>query len=564
MDYTSYPLGSKLINTLKMKKALFTFIILMCVLASQAQYIHNNGAHITSTSGSYWVIDNSNFSLTSESSAAPTNLANLKIEGDASLTISPKSYLTVTGTLINNAGNSGLVIQSNAESTASLIHASANVSATVSRYLPGVSQSWHLLSSPMVAQPIDPAFTANPATAYDFFSWYEPAVTWVNFKNTSASPTWNTANGSTNMLPGKGYLVEYDGTPLTKLFGGSLNEGEVSIALTKSGSGTYSSYNLAGNPFASAIDWKAASGWDRSSLTESGGGYVMSIWNDALSTGNYGEFNSAAFSGTGTNGASQYIPVGQGFMVKANSSGTLTMNNEVRVHSNQAYLKSTDAVANILRMKVSGDANTYSDEIIIEFGHQAPDGGAEKMNSFYEAAPSLYTIKPDGNYSIDFRGEAVAATIPIGFKAGVDGKYSITASQLESFAPATAITLEDLKLATTQNLSQNPVYNFVAEKNDNSARFLLHFGSAFGMEEDPKDLPFTVYSSGNTVYIANASASLIQGHIYVYSTLGQTVLQEKIAGGNLTTISLNVSAGYYLVKVVTDADVYTTKVFISR
>jgi hypothetical protein len=46
--------------------------------------------------------------------------------------------------------------------------------------------------------------------------------------------------------------------------------------------------------------------------------------------------------------------------------------------------------------------------------------------------------------------------------------------------------------------------------------------------------------------------------------LGQTVLQEKIAGGNLTTISLNVSAGYYLVKVVTDADVYTTKVFISR
>ncbi|MCX6278311.1 MAG: hypothetical protein NT004_09460 [Bacteroidetes bacterium] len=145
----------------------------------------------------------------------------------------------------------------------------------------------------------------------------------------------------------------------------------------------------------------------------------MWIWNDAPTFGNYGAINSE--SGEGTNGASQYIPVCQGFMVQAASAGTLGMADGIRVHNTQAFLKSTDAIANVLRVKVAGNANTYSDEIVVEFGHPTDNGGAEKMFSFYETAPSLYTVKPDGNYSIDFRGEPGAVTIPMSFKAGADG-----------------------------------------------------------------------------------------------------------------------------------------------
>ncbi len=548
------------------QKLLLLAAVLLCIIQSYAQNgaIYNNGAHIVSTSGSYWVIDNGSVVLTSESAVNLANMANLNIEADATLTITPKSCLTVSGTLTNSATNTGLVLQSTSEGTASLIHSTANVPATVNRYLPGASQAWHLLSSPLVAQPINSAFTADPATSYDFFTWYEQGGAWVNFKNNDNAPTWNTANGSPNFVAGRGYLVEYTGTGLTKQFAGNLNAGSVSLALTHAGPVAYTGYNLVGNPYPSAMDWKATSGWGRSSLVASGDGYVMSVWNDALSTGNYGEFSSTLLSNTGTNGVSRYIPVGQGFMVQATSSGTISMNDAVRVHADQAFLKSADAIPNILRLKVSGNANTYSDEILVEFGHQTSEGGAEKMNSFYEIAPSLFTVKTDGNYSIDFRGQPEAVTIPLSFKAGVDGNYTISANQLESFASTNAITLEDLKLSKKHDLMQNPVYNFVSSKNDDAARFLLHFGGAFGIGENAKEMPFQVYAFGNTVYIANTSAIALKGDVYVYNTLGQTLMHQKLNGDNQMQINLNASTGYYLVKIITDGAAFTTKVFIKR
>jgi hypothetical protein len=522
-----------------------------------------SGARIVSETGSYWVVDNGAFTLTSPGVTNPAEIANLKIESDASLTIPSLNYLTVTGTLTNNAGVGGLVVNSDASGSGSLINGTASVPATVNRYITGISQAWHFLSSPVAGQAISGTFTPAPATSYDFFAWYEPNGEWVNFKSTSGT-SWNTANGSTDFTAGKGYLVEYTGTGLTKQFTGNLNAGTVSPALTHSGTGTYNYYNLVGNPYPSAIDWKAATGWNRTNLVASGGGYVMSIWNDALSTGNYGEFNSASLSGSGTNGVTQYISAGQGFMVKAASAGTIGMADGVRVHNNHEWLKSTEEIDNMLRMKVAGNANTYSDEIIIEFGHQAADGGAEKMFSFYETAPSLYTVKPDGNYSIDFRGEAGAVTIPMSFKAGADGHYTLTASQLESFTSSTAITLEDKKLNTTQNLVQNPVYTFSSAKTDDAARFLLHFGGTFSISENADRLPVTVYSSGNTICIASKSGSVIKGGVTVYNMIGQPIMQQQLGEIPFTRISLSGATGYYLVKVVTGDQVYSVKVFINK
>jgi hypothetical protein len=553
-----------LLNLMKMGKKirlLVIFVPLLIQLSSFAQGVikAETGARIVSETGSYWVLDNGAFSLTSPDAATPVTMANLTIVSDASLTIPPLNYLTVTGILANNAGNSGLVVNSDATGDGSLINGTAAVAATVTRYITGVSQAWHLLSSPVAAQAISPDFTADPATSYDFFAWYEQASVWANFKNTTVTPTWNTVNGSTNFTVGKGYLVEYlAATNPTKQFTGNLNAGSVTPALTKTGAGTYAGYNLTGNPYPSAIDWKAASGWERSSLIMNSGGYDMYILNDAA--GNYCSYNSAGSSGI--NGGTQYIAVGQGFFVKAASAGTLGMADGIRLHNTQPYLKSTNAITNILRMKVAGNANTYSDEIVVEFGHQQTSGGAEKMFSFYETAPSLYTVKADGNYSIDFRGEPGAVTIPLSFKAGADGSYTLTASQLESFTSSTAIALEDLKLNTTQSLMQNPVYTFSSTKTDDGARFLLHFGGAFSIGENAKGKPIMVYASGNTVCISNTSGGAINGDVYVYNTIGQLVMQQKLGGETQAKITLNVTTGCYLVKVVTSENTCSTKVFV--
>jgi hypothetical protein len=483
---------------------------------------------------------------------------NLTINAGGVLTIDAGKALTVNGTLTNNAGNGGLVIQSDATGTGSLNHVTPDVPATVYRYITGISQAWHLLSSPVLSQSISPAFTADPSS-YDFFAWYEPENIWVNFKNTTVAPTWNTANGSTNFVVGKGYLVEYLASNPTKQFEGDLNSGNVNFTLFKSGTGTYPAFNLAGNPYPSAIDWKAVSGWTRNSLVLNGSGYDMSIWNDAV--GNYGSFNSDGSSGN--NGVTQYIAVGQGFMVKAASSGVLGMADEIRVHSDQSYLKSTDETPNVFRMTVSGDANTYSDEVVIEFGHQTDHGGAEKMFSLYETAPSLYTVKPTGNYSVDFRGEPGAVVIPVSFTAGADGNYTLSSNHLESFTSTTVITLEDLMTAHTQNLMKDPVYTFTTTKSGNEARFLLHFGGTFNVNDKEKEQSVNIYSVGNTVYIANNSGAKLKGEVIVYNMIGQPIMHGKLSEDPLTKIQFNKSIGYFLVSVITNENTYSGKIFLN-
>jgi autotransporter-associated beta strand protein len=108
--------------------------------------------------------------------------------------------LTVTGTLINNATSSGLVIKSDANGTGSLIEHSG-VAATVQRYIMN-DFKWHFLSSPVSSQAIWPAFaptptgtplTFGPGTNYGWdFYYYNPNVPstglyWVNLRKTGGA-----------------------------------------------------------------------------------------------------------------------------------------------------------------------------------------------------------------------------------------------------------------------------------------------------------------------------------------------------------------------------------------
>jgi hypothetical protein len=92
-----------------------------------------------------------------------------------------------------------------------------------------------------------------------------------------------------------------------------LNNGNVSFPITNTSSSADAvvrGFNLIGNPYPSSIDWKSGTGWLRTDLVVSGGGYDM--WNPA--SNNYGVCNSS--SSIATNGVTQYIPT-QGYFVRA-------------------------------------------------------------------------------------------------------------------------------------------------------------------------------------------------------------------------------------------------------
>lgn len=486
--------------------------------------------------------------------ASPAACANLTIENSSSLTISPNKALTVGLAITNGAGNTGLVIQSNSSGTGSL-KTSSSPSATVERYITGVAEAWHLLSSPVADQEISGSFipsgTYADGSGYDFYAWDEPSETWLNQKVAG--------NGISTFIPAKGYLVAYQDANPTKTFAGTLNTAAQSFPMTISGTGTYAKTNLAGNPYPSSMDWKSLSGWDKSNLQVFGEGHVMSSWIE--SKDNYGVYSDASLTDNGTNGVTRYIAPMQGFFVFAESAGNLTFDNNTRVHNSQSFLKSADA-EQPFRLMVTAPDNKGSDEISLEFGHSTSEGGAAKMFSFVATAPSLFTPKSGIDYSISFlTSVSDNPVIPVSFKAGTDGEYTLSANM--QYPANTSVFLTDHKLAVTQNLADNPVYTFTASPGDDAGRFELRFTDFTSVPASSKQETFSVYQDNGSLRISSPQSG--NAEIRVVNMLGQVVLRGSTNGRSITTLNAgSLQNGVYIVSLVGNGKVVSRKVVVSK
>jgi len=79
--------------------------------------------------------------------------------------------------------------------------------AIVQRYMPGAMNAWHMVSAPVNSMAIDESIW-DPEANEDLFLWDEPDPgTWVNYKNTTVTPTFANANPDDYFVTGRGYLV---------------------------------------------------------------------------------------------------------------------------------------------------------------------------------------------------------------------------------------------------------------------------------------------------------------------------------------------------------------------
>lgn len=470
------------------------------------------------------------------------------------------------------------------ESGASLLDngfLSVNGSATVKREIAS-DFKWHFLSAPVTAQPIWPEFAPTPGgdplsfgadtVSWDFYYWNPNAnasseLYWVNlclkkgFYNSAAVDLTGSNAGFGTLTPpvftpGRGYLVSYTSPWNTmRSFTGSLNTGPVAPAVTYN---PVNVYNLLGNPYPSSIDWKAEFGWDRSDLHLNGTGYDYWVFNDGVGT--YGVFNSAGSSGT--NGVTRYIAPEQAFFVKVTSTGSLGMNDNIRVHSSQSWLKNSEAESNLVKLRITTNANSYSDEMILEFNPAFIDGGSSKFFSMNAEAPEIYAPLNGSNYSI-IRQKKLAEnqTFPVCVKTEEDAGYTITAVDVDEFSLASGIFLEDRKTGAMQDLKINPSYSFAAKKGEDRNRFLLHFGGPTGAGDENAMPGYNIYASENVVSINNLSGRDPEGKVRIFSILGQKIT-DKVITENHTRITLDVPTGWYLITMVTNKETIVRKVFI--
>jgi len=476
----------------------------------------------------------------------------LSIQTTSTLCMNPNSQLTVNGSLYKeNPSDTAFYLKSAAWGTASLIHNTAGINATIERYIPEWTAyaGWHLVSSPVTNQAIAPNFITTPDYNYDFYKCsphieYYPAGTmftyWLSYKSLQFNES--------SFAVGKGYLVSYFSAGIHK-FTGIMNTNDVYPAVNYSSIPSYGYlvWNLIGNPYPCAIQWNPYS-WTKYNINN-----VVYVFDGIMNI--YRAFNGE----TGTfNGE---IPAMQGFFVYANAASPhIAIPASAKVHSSNNFYKTT--LDNQLKLNVLSP-DSGSNQTIIYFKNENSNDVDAFDALLMPAANSLntqiYSYINNDKYCINALAAFTAPiSVNLGFEPRVNGIFTLTADEIQSFASTSSIILLDLKTNTMQDLRIHPVYSFAADTGDAIImRFKVLFNPASSNSiNEANALRCSIYSIENKIYI-NTTEKILS--VSVYNMLGQEVQKVYEAGSN--TLSIN-PAGYYIVKVITNSNTYSQKVYI--
>jgi hypothetical protein len=449
---------------------------------------------------------------------------NIDINNSSTITISDGGCLTVAENITNN-GNININSSSSGEGSL-IVNGSLSGSGTynVERYLSG--SQWHLVSSPI---------TAGTSGVFEDI-WLRPYNESTNTFGDYITPT------TTPMPTGQGFSVWADANE-TRTFTGTINHGTVgplSVQLTGA-AGENTGWNLMGNPYPSAIDWNAASGWTKINLNNS-----VYVWNSTV----YASF----VAGVGNNGGSRYIAPGQGFFVQANAaSASLTMTNDVRVHNSVNFLKETSDPDNVIRIQLS--ANGYSDETVIAIREADsyafdPMADAWKLTGSSDA-PQMYILKDDlsdlsiasFNDLMDIEGKALYMNY------AQDGQHSISWSHTLTTAH-TPVLFDQM---TGNIITEGTNYQFDASNSDMPERFIFT-QNPVGIQDNISTL--NVWEYNNILFVNNSNMN--DNQVQIFNIQG-----VKIFKGTGNEFDLNhLAPAMYIVKVKSGEHAKTQKIVI--
>jgi len=492
---------------------------------------------------------------------------NLNITSGGVLTIAPGKALTVGGTLTNNS-TAGVVIQSDATGTGSLIAATSSGSGTAITQHWMSAGSWHLVSSTVV-QTVSNFLTANANVATNSSSFrgmmdYNPLLN-----------SWNTfflnATDNGSVGAGRGFSLRLAGlTPGTNdaavTFTGTLQAGTQSVSGLSAGY-----WNCIGNPYSSAIGITGSSSATAKFLTVNtanlNSSYVaIYLWDnvpDAYNgqTGHYTAINN-------TYHPYNDIQQGQAFMVYMNNSG-ISFTPDMQIHAPALLLKSSQTVWPTIKLVAA--VNDQTTATIIAFNSNMTKG----LDPGYDAgllkggADLLVYTKLVQDNGIPFSIQALPdndftnMVIPIGldFKTGGEVTFS---SQLTNLPANCRAILEDKLTKTFTDLSTDVYKTTIAANSSIMDRFFLHTSNSSGVNDKLIPDKLTAYANHNieihlTGQVSNNAVATL------YDVHGRIILVRKLEEGNSNIIPTpNIKTGIYLLSVKDNGKLNGLKIIVTE
>jgi len=431
-----------------------------------------------------------------------------------------------------------LTVKSTATNQGSLINHSTIVGDIDAECYTTAGQ-WHSFSTPVDNQ-----------TANALYLNGSPDV-WMKSYNEADNTYTYVSDLATDLGDMMGWMIWIGGsTAQTFTFSGPGRTGTIGSNnnLVRSNPGSDYGYNFVGNPFTSAIDWDATSGWTKTNVDA-----TIYVYNN----GNFATYTPGSGS---TNGGSAHIAMNQGFFVQVtdgNSNGTLEMTSDVCVHSDTAFMKSVNATSNPQKIRLEVSNGSLTDETLICLNDEATPGwdgslDAHKLFSFNKNHPQIYSTD-NGMMSINALPSTVE-TIPLDVK-GQDGN-PMTIS-LTEVGDIDQVHLYDNYTGESTDLKKKD-YQFTYNESV-ADRFILSFLITDIAEKPMVDKGFYAYSTDGGINVV-LKEKVSSASITVFNLLGQKITSVR-TNNNETHISM-LKSGYYLVRVNTGLKTGTEKVFI--
>jgi hypothetical protein len=348
------------------------------------------------------------------------------------------------------------------------------------------------------------------------------------------------ASNLETLTPGRGYAIYVRGSIMTSALWdvtGNINTGNVTdisfpVTFTTSGAIANDGWNLVANPFPSAINWIANSGWSKTNL----GAAIYTTDNGGVST------QFATYNGIiGLNGGSEYIATGQAFWVKASTDNpVLSANENVKAPGIETTFFRKSSFVNLLKIKLS--KGTTRDESVIHFRDDATNGFDPSADALkmMNATFNLSTLLADGRkLAIN---SLAAFNCGMSVRMAIDnaaaGSYRLDFTELDSFSDNISIQLVDSLLNKTIDIRLQPAYTFAVTSNPlsfGSNRFRVVF-SVPSVTSDFALVSNAVCEGVNpTINITNA-----QNGVNYTAMLGSTPVSETMTASG-STLDLNIS-----------------------